>query len=114
MAKQKKPPPPYLNTSLEDMDGEDWDDVVGYDGSYQVSNMGRVKSVHRLVRNQYVKEKILKQNIRKDNNCAVKLSIGGVKKTKLVSSLVRDVFFKDIDREKQVIIHKNEKKRRLT
>lgn len=110
MAKQKNPPPPHLNTSLEDMDGEVWDDVVGYDGSYHVSNMGRVKSVHRLVRNQYVKEKILKQNIRKDNNCAVKLSIGGVKKTKLVSSLVRDVFFKDIDRENQVLIHKNKVK----
>lgn len=110
MAKQKKTLPPHLNRSLEDMDGEVWDDVVGYDGSYHVSNMGRVKSVHRLVGNRYVKEKILKQNIRKDNNCAVKLSIEGIKKTRLVSSLVRDVFFKDIDREKKVIIHKNKVK----
>lgn len=37
--------PPYLNLSLEDMVGEVWKDVIGYEGLYQVSNKGRVKSL---------------------------------------------------------------------
>ena len=36
---------PYENLSLEDMEGEVWKDVVGYEGLYQVSNLGRVKSL---------------------------------------------------------------------
>ena len=30
---------------------EEWRDVVGYEGMYQVSNLGNVKSVQRLVWN---------------------------------------------------------------
>lgn len=39
--------PAYLDTSLEDRPGEQWDDVPGLDGYYQVSNFGRVKRVER-------------------------------------------------------------------
>ena len=39
----------YENLSLEDMEGEVWKDVVGYEGLYQVSNLGRVKSLDRYV-----------------------------------------------------------------
>lgn len=37
------------NTQIENLDGEVWKDVVGYEGYYQVSNMGRVKSLDRMV-----------------------------------------------------------------
>lgn len=37
----------YKNLSLEDLPNEEWRDVVGYEGLYQVSNMGRVKSLER-------------------------------------------------------------------
>lgn len=43
---------------------EIWRDIPEYDGLYQVSNLGRVKSVARLVKRRHVswvKEKILKQ-----------------------------------------------------
>lgn len=44
------------------MQNEIWKDVPGYVGFYQVSNVGRVKSVQRLdANNHIVKEKILKQ-----------------------------------------------------
>ena len=33
--------------TLDDLDGEQWHDVGGYEGLYQVSNFGRVKSFHR-------------------------------------------------------------------
>jgi hypothetical protein len=43
---------------------EVWKDVVGYEGLYQVSNLGRVKALERLVKNngspQHKHEKILK------------------------------------------------------
>ena len=38
---------PYQNLSLEDLPGEEWKAIAGYEGSYQVSNMGRVKSLKR-------------------------------------------------------------------
>lgn len=36
---------PYQNLSLEDMEGEVWKDVPNYEGLYQISNRGRVKSI---------------------------------------------------------------------
>ena len=42
-------------------------DVPGYEGLYQVSNLGRVKSLSRLIKNRYTffisKEKFLKSEI---------------------------------------------------
>lgn len=35
--------------SLVDLEGEEWKDAVGYEGRYQVSNYGRVKSLERWV-----------------------------------------------------------------
>ena len=29
---------------IHDLDGEIWEDIEGYDGAYQVSNFGRIKS----------------------------------------------------------------------
>lgn len=43
--------PVYKNLSLEDLPGEEWRDVVGYEGLYKVSNLGRVKSLERIVNN---------------------------------------------------------------
>lgn len=41
---------------------EIWKDVKGYEGIYQVSNLGRIKSLSRNTKNQYAyKEKIIKQ-----------------------------------------------------
>ena len=47
------------------MKNEEWRDVVGYEGLYQVSSEGRVKSLERtyidkIGRERYVKERILK------------------------------------------------------
>lgn len=37
----------YKNLSLEDLPNEEWRDVVGYEGLYQVSNMGRIMCLPR-------------------------------------------------------------------
>lgn len=48
------------------MDKEIWKDIIGFEGLYQVSNLGRVKSLPRSIRNgkgfYNSKEKILKPN----------------------------------------------------
>lgn len=40
---------PHLNLSLEDMPNEIWKPVKGYEGLYEVSNLGRVKTIERAV-----------------------------------------------------------------
>jgi hypothetical protein len=46
---------------------EKWKDIKGYEGLYQVSDLGRVKSLRRSVHNSsnggyFIDEKILKQS----------------------------------------------------
>jgi hypothetical protein len=37
----------YLNMSLEDIEGEIWEDIPEYDGVYQASTKGRIKTLRR-------------------------------------------------------------------
>lgn len=50
--------------SLEDFEGEEWRDVIGAEGSYMVSNYGRVKAVER-VRSNHYSTKVWKERIRR-------------------------------------------------
>lgn len=63
---------------------EEWRDIIGYEGLYQVSNLGRVKNKH---------DKILKQQIRK-GYCEVGLYKNNSKQPKLykVHRLVAESF----------------------
>lgn len=49
----------YKNLDLNDLEGEEWRDIQDYDGKYQISNMGRVKSIRDRYGNPI--EKILRQ-----------------------------------------------------
>lgn len=58
---------------------EIWKDVKGYEGLYQVSNLGKVKSLSRKIKEKnnrlrMINEKILKQAIDKNGYCKVTLS----------------------------------------
>jgi hypothetical protein len=106
--------PPHLNLSLLDIEGEEWRDVLGYDGIYNVSNFGRVKSIGRYVnssKNQiWVKEKILKQFINSlHGDPSVKLSCDGVSKTWRVATLVYNVFMR-IKNKGEEVCHLNKNK----
>jgi hypothetical protein len=58
----------YENESLIDLENEEWIDCIGFDGIYQVSNLGRIKGVERWRETRpgigyMMKEKIRKQSV---------------------------------------------------
>lgn len=77
--------------------GEIWKDVIGYEGKYMVSNLGRVKSLERTCKRSYgyiriVPEIILKQTKRTDGYRDVALRKNGKRITKTVHRLVLEAF----------------------
>lgn len=86
------------------MTQEIWKPIKGYENLYQVSNLGNVKSLSRLVKGVkygkyyefFIKEKLLKQH--KDNKgyLRVKLYKEGVSQTMKVHRLVAESFLGDI------------------
>ena len=78
------------------MKNEIWKDVVGYEGLYQVSNQGRVKSF------KWNKERFLKPSMDKDGYLLVNLCAGGKRKTFKVHRLVCEAFHENPDNKPQV------------
>lgn len=52
---------------------EIWKDIKGYEGLYQISNLGNVKSLRRKVYNHYIKERLLNPVIIKKGYLQIKL-----------------------------------------
>jgi hypothetical protein len=76
---------------------ESWKDIVGYEGIYQVSDLGRVRSIDRQVRDsrgvlQAFRGKILKPNVHADGYHVVNLQTAGRIRGRLVSRLVAEAF----------------------
>lgn len=85
---------------------EIWKDVVGYEGLYQVSNFGRVKSLKHIVRTKggYTRcspSKIL-TNCFDNNYYHVRLYKYGKAKLHLVHRLVATSFLQNIDNKTQI------------
>lgn len=88
---------------------EIWHDIKGYDGIYQVSNLGRVKSITRKRKDngQSVKGRILKQYLDKRTGYyQVKLMKEGHYKTYRTHRLVALTFIKE-NKNKTVVNHIN-------
>jgi hypothetical protein len=76
---------------VENLEGEIWKPVVGYEGKYEVSNMGRVKSLNFARKGE---EGIMKPNftIKKNGYLFVNLRKNGKTKGRLIHRLVYDAF----------------------
>lgn len=79
------------------MSNEIWKDIPGYEGIYQVSNTGKVKSLERFVKNsgrsgRLYKERILKPNPNKWGYLSVVLQKEGKRKDWKIHRLVLSIF----------------------
>lgn len=75
---------------------EIWLSIPGYETQYEASNLGRIRSVQRVVtdikdnkpRTRVFKSKVLNPNLNKDGRASVMLSVKGVCRRILISRLV--------------------------
>lgn len=87
---------------------EEWADIENYEGFYQVSNYGLIKSLGRYaINNQLVKEKLLKQSHDIYGYLYVTLTKNGIKKTFKVHRLVANAFIPN-PHKLPCVNHKNE------
>lgn len=91
---------------------EVWRDIDGYDGNYQVSNYGNVRSLDRIVHgtNDYFQKgkKLAKSNDGRYD--FVKISYNGIRKNQYIHILVA-TYFVDNPNNYKCINHKDENKR---
>lgn len=92
---------------------EEWKDILGYEGRYQISNLGRVKSLpfmqryvlrNRLENFRLTKEHILKTQIGRHGYELVSLSLDNVRTGRSVHSLVAEAF---VEGSGETINHKD-------
>ena len=102
---------PYENLSLESMPGEVWKDIPGWEGFYQASNIGRVKSIaHTNFQGKTFKDKILRQHIRTKGYLGARLYKEGKQISYHVARLVAICFINNPD-NKPTIDHINTDKK---
>ena len=84
----------YQNLSLEDLPNEVWKDIPNYEGLYQVSNLGRVKS---LPRKHQLRTIVVSQHPTGNGYLTVTFTKGKERKHYRVHKLVALCFLKEAD-----------------
>lgn len=86
---------------LEDLNGEEWVDLRFYEGMYEISNFGRVKSIGRFVpfkqSEMWVKERILKQQKNEHGALLCSVSQNNIAKKIYISKEMYFSFHTDAD-----------------
>ena len=90
------------NFTDTELANEVWRDVDGYDGMYQVSDLGRVRSL------KFGKVRVLRANKDKGGYLSVQLSKNNNQKRHSVHRLVADAFIENDDESKTQINHIDE------
>lgn len=85
----------------------EWKDIAGYEGHYQISNYGNVKSLSRTIKNSRyqfgsVKDRTLKQAINTNGYSFVSLRLNGKQKSVSIHRLVAIAFLANPDAKEQV------------
>lgn len=98
----------WENTSFDDFPNEEWRDVVGYEGRYMASNLGRIKALSHFVKigfcECYTKEQIVKPRVKDNGYLFVMLSNGSKKgvKNKYIHRIVAECFIPNYENKPQV------------
>lgn len=105
--------------NMEEFMKEDWKDIKDYEGLYQVSNLGRIKSLSTKVFNgkgyRIKPERLLKLTCDKDGYLIVFISKGKIRKSKKVHRLVAQAFIANPEGKPQVNhIDGNKRNNRIT
>lgn len=89
---------------------EVWKDIVGYEGCYQVSNLGNVKALRRMFTpngaTRFTKEKLANFYINKSGYVKVQMSLNSKQKSYSVHRLVAIAYLPN-DQNKQEVNHKD-------
>ena len=93
-----------MNYTDNELQQERWKDIDGYDGMYQVSDLGRVRS------KKYGRWKVIKQTKDKCGYLRIKLCKNGKKKTVNIHRLVASAFIENDNIFNTEINHINEDK----
>lgn len=86
---------------------EIWRNIAGYEGLYQVSNLGRVKSlprmkINKLIGKHFVKEKIMKLHLSSSGYLSVGLTKNGKQVGYRVHRLVAQAFIPNLNNKEEV------------
>lgn len=98
----------HIKTLAKDFcENEEWRDVVGQEGFYQVSNLGRIKTVSRYVESRpgvyiTIREKIRKIGIDNYGYSFVNFSKGGKQTTAFIHRCIAMAFIPNPDNKKEV------------
>ncbi len=92
----------FNNFTETELSHEQWRDIDGYEGMYQVSDLGRVRSL------KYGKVRVLKSNKNSAGYLTIHLYRGKKKKTVKVHRLVAQAFIPNTDSSKTIINHIDE------
>ena len=89
---------------------ENWKDIKGYEGIYQVSDLGNVKSLPRMVPSprglsRFIKERILKTGSNNGGYLSVILCKDGIMKTKSIHQLVAESFLNHIPFGRELVVN---------
>lgn len=86
---------------------EEWRNIKDYEGFYQVSNLGRVRSIDRVINNRFFKGQIRKPKLDKYGYLVVNLSMNKKSKFYTIHRLVAKAFLENPNNFPEVN-HKNE------
>lgn len=105
----------YKNLSLENIEGEIWKDIPEYEGFYQASNFGRIKSLARMVTckgntMKQNRDKILSLFITKVGYVRCSLGKLGKEKKHFAHRLICSAFYNK-ENDTLIVNHKNGNKK---
>jgi len=81
---------------------EIWKSILGYEGFYEVSNLGNIKSLNY---NNTKKENVLMQNIGSNGYFVVSLSKNNIRKQRTVHQIVAESFYNHIPNGNKLVVN---------